>query len=260
MKPIGYIYLTTCTVNGKIYIGKHEFNGHYYLGSGMILMQAIKKYGKDKFKKKILRLCYDLHELRVWEHVYIVKYNATDRSIGYNIARGDVNLTEFNPAKLPEVREKMTKKNRETTSDPEYRKRQSEIMKEYYRTHVNPFKGKRHTEETKEKIRQKAIGRPSSNKGKPISEEQRRKQSIAMKGKFSKENNPNFGRRHSEEAKRKMSESKKVLYIGRKWITNGKTEKFVNIDNGIPQGYSLGRLKRKSNDRYKDLDFNQNRN
>ena len=110
MKPIGYIYLTTCLVNGKIYVGKHEFNGQKnYIGSGTIFKRAVKKYGKENFKRKILRLCYSLHELRVWEHVYIVKYKSHIRSIGYNIAKGDVNTSEYNPAKLPEVREKIRK-------------------------------------------------------------------------------------------------------------------------------------------------------
>ena len=60
-----------------------------------------------------MRLCYSLHELRVWEHVYIVKYKSYIRSIGYNIAKGgDVNTSEYNPAKLPEVREKMSLKKR----------------------------------------------------------------------------------------------------------------------------------------------------
>ena len=105
MKPIGYIYLTTCLANGKIYVGRHELNGDKkYIGSGELFKLSVKKYGKEKFKRKILRLCYSLHELRVWEHVYIVKYKSYIRSIGYNIAKGDVNTSEYNPAKLPEVR------------------------------------------------------------------------------------------------------------------------------------------------------------
>lgn len=48
----------------------------------------------------------------------------------------------------------------------------------------------------------------------------------------------------SKETRRKMSDIKKIQYIGRKWITNGECEKFVNINNGLPQGYYLGRLKK----------------
>lgn len=51
------IYKTINTVNNKFYIGKHktnmlEFDG--YLGSGKILKQAIKKYGKEKFIRETL--------------------------------------------------------------------------------------------------------------------------------------------------------------------------------------------------------------
>ena len=30
--------------------------------------------------------------------------------------------------------------------------------------------------------------------------------------------------------------------FGRSWINNGIESKFINIDNGIPEGFSLGRI------------------
>lgn len=52
-----FIYRTTCLVNGKTYIGqhKHNCNDKYYLGSGVIIKKAIKKYGKDNFVREILQ-------------------------------------------------------------------------------------------------------------------------------------------------------------------------------------------------------------
>jgi len=41
------IYKTTNLINGKYYIGKDKYNNPSYLGSGFILYQAIKKYGKE---------------------------------------------------------------------------------------------------------------------------------------------------------------------------------------------------------------------
>ena len=209
---IGFIYKTTCLVNGKIYIGKHEGSENdNYLGSGEIFSLALRKYGKENFKREILRRCETLHELRIWEYVYIKKYHSQNREIGYNIADGDVNSSEYNPAKLPEVREKMLIKNRQTTRDPEYRRRHSEIMKEYYKTHPATFTGKHHSEKTKEKIRQKRLGSVAYNRGVPASEEQKRKQSEKMKGRYVGEKNPNYGHRWTEEQRKHLSEVKRGL-------------------------------------------------
>lgn len=50
------IYKTTNLINDKIYIGKHQTENinDAYLGSGIALETAIKKYGKQNFKKEIL--------------------------------------------------------------------------------------------------------------------------------------------------------------------------------------------------------------
>ena len=209
---IGFIYKTTCLINGKIYVGKHEGSeSDNYLGSGTVFEFALKKYGRKNFKREILRRCETLHELRIWEHVFIKKYHAQDPSIGYNKADGDVNTSEYNPAKLPEVREKLLIKNRQTTRDPEYRRRHSEIMKEYYKTHSATFTGKHHSEETKEKIRQRRLGSVAYNKGVPASEEQKKKQSEKMKGRYVGEKNPNYGHRWTEEQRKHLSEVKRGL-------------------------------------------------
>lgn len=209
---IGFIYKTTCLTNGKIYIGKHEGDENDgYLGSGTAFEFALKKHGKENFKREILRRCKTLHELRIWEYVYIKKYHSQDKNIGYNIADGDVNTSEYNPAKLPEVIEKMTIKNRQTTQNPEYKKRQSEIMKEYFKTHPGTFTGRKHSEETRDKMRKKSLGRPSHNKGVPATEEQKRKQSEKMKGRYIGDKNPNYGKRWTEEQRRHLSEVKRGL-------------------------------------------------
>ena len=57
MIPLGFIYKTTNLVNGKIYVGKHEFSkdkrlNSSYLGSGVALKRAIIKYGKENFNRE----------------------------------------------------------------------------------------------------------------------------------------------------------------------------------------------------------------
>lgn len=82
------IYKTTNLLNGKIYIGKDARNDNTYFGSGLILKNAIKKYGIQNFKKEILETCNSFKELNEREIYWIKYYNSTDKTIGYNIAIG----------------------------------------------------------------------------------------------------------------------------------------------------------------------------
>lgn len=83
-----FIYKTTNLINGKIYVGKSERNRQTYLGSGKILKQAIKKYGKENFSREILETCSDKIELAKREIYWIDKLDSRNNKIGYNIAEG----------------------------------------------------------------------------------------------------------------------------------------------------------------------------
>ena len=95
----GYIYLTTNLVNGKIYIGQHiaqEFEPNKYIGSGILLKKAIKKYGKDNFKNELLCECLSQSELDEKEIYFISKFDSQNPEIGYNLCAGGVDKTNRN--------------------------------------------------------------------------------------------------------------------------------------------------------------------
>ena len=87
----GYIYITTNLVNRKKYIGQHEasrFEGNKYLGSGIMVTRAVKKYGESNFKVELLETCNSKQELDEAEISYIKKVDAANSDEFYNITYG----------------------------------------------------------------------------------------------------------------------------------------------------------------------------
>lgn len=82
------VYCTTNLINGKKYIGKDVRNSPSYIGSGTALINAIKKYGKENFKKEILCYCENKEQLKELEQYYIEYYQARNSLLFYNIAKG----------------------------------------------------------------------------------------------------------------------------------------------------------------------------
>lgn len=192
-----YIYRITNNINGKTYIGQHKYKklNDYYMGSGKILKQAYKKYGKKNFTKEILYKDIQYKATADSVEIYAI---AKERSIGkaeYNIANGG-NGPE---AISEETRKKLSEINKGKHLSEETKKKISENRK--------GFEG-HHSEETKRKISEANKGHTAWNKGKkmgPHSEEWKIKVSEANKGK------PSWmkGKHMSEETKKKISETMK---------------------------------------------------
>lgn len=90
MDPIGYVYKTTNLINQSVYIGQHKRSEKNldtgYYESGKILLNSIKKYGKENFSCEILCWCFSQEELNKREIQFIDKYKKTHKC--YNIAKG----------------------------------------------------------------------------------------------------------------------------------------------------------------------------
>ena len=227
MEIYGIIYKTTCLVNGKIYIGQTiHWQDKSYLGSGDALCEAVKKYGRKKFKRKILKVCYSQKQLDVWEMIMIRKYNSTDKSIGYNILSGTANeFGSINPAHIPEVVEKIRRK-----------------KKAKWRGEKCYWFGRKLSEETKKKLSNKAKKRLSDPTkapmyGKHLSDEAKLKISKSRIGKQS----PRKGVKLSEETKRKLSKAN----TGKRVINNGVINKVINENETLPKDWVYGRCKKK---------------
>jgi hypothetical protein len=95
---IFYVYKITNTINNKIYIGVHSTNNidDGYMGSGMALAKAFKKYGKENFYKEILEYCDDQESLYKRE-AEIVNKEFINRNDTYNLQTGGKGgLNNFN--------------------------------------------------------------------------------------------------------------------------------------------------------------------
>ena len=140
---MGVIYKTTNLVNNKIYIGKRIFSKEKFLknryyGSGKLLKEFIKKYGIENFSREIIEEV-DNNILGEREIYWINLYNSNNLDIGYNLTIGG--------------NSKYGRKSNNISDDT--KKKISESVSKYLAENGHPFQGKNHSEETKQKIREK---------------------------------------------------------------------------------------------------------
>ena len=99
-------------------------------------------------------------------------------------------------------------------------------------------KGKHHSKETKRKMSESMKGEKHPLYGKHHTEESKKKMSEANKGK----NHPLYGKHRSAETNKKISDAKK----GTICINNGVENRYIPLDEAIPEGFVRGMLKRKN--------------
>ena len=189
MKKYHFIYITTNTLNGRYYIGVHSTDNldDGYKGSGKLLKQAFKKYGKKNFTTKPIQFYNSKTLAEQWEE-YIVDETFIQFEDNYNLTTGGGLIYH-----TKEIRAKIS-------AYASGRIFSSEARKNMGASRI----GLKHSEETKKKMSESA-------KGKIFSEETRKKMSLNSNniGK----SNPMYGKNHTTEARKKMSEANKGKII-----------------------------------------------
>ena len=178
----GLIYKATNKTNGKSYVGQTIFTiverikGHIKSSNGQsnyYFHRAIRKYGEENFDWKVLSECNNMNELNKQEVHYIKEYDTYNS--GYNMTEGGGGTSGYNHTENTGLKMSKTRKGRFTGEE-------------------NSFYGKKHSEETKKKMRISTLkqfenGMPEetkkkiseSTKGIPTSEETRKKMSEVRK-------------------------------------------------------------------------------
>jgi group I intron endonuclease len=173
------IYSITNLINGKKYIGSHIVYGRKnYMGSGKLIIKALKKYGKINFKKEILEVCSA--EKVLLRETFYIKEMGSLYPLGYNLhPNGGSNFKGSQGLKhSKKAINKISKTRKKNFKDGVLNLSGSK----------NPMFKKTHSEQTK-----KIIGLKSSQK--IISEESRQNYRNAVLG----NKNPMFGKKHSLE-------------------------------------------------------------
>lgn len=191
-----FIYETINKINGTKYIGKHATDNldDGYLGSGLILLKAIKKYGRENFERNILLMCEDNQSLSEAEKEFITQDVINSKEY-YNIALGGyggkIVLDPLHPL-YEEVCAKISK----SKSSAESRKHNSEYTKKNHREKKVGMYGKKQSEKQKQAAREAQLGRKHS-------EERRQKQKESYEKTISDPNyiHPNKGRKKTDDMK-----------------------------------------------------------
>lgn len=133
-KPVGAVYITTCHINGKKYIGKFLYNRindwTKYLGSGRYLKEDIKKYGRDSFSKEIVKNYYSHKELEQAEEELILQTNAVHDDNYYNVKLSSVGGDIFTTNPRKEELRALRKKQMSGEGNHQYGKPKTKVMVE----------------------------------------------------------------------------------------------------------------------------------
>jgi hypothetical protein len=163
MKIVGY--KTVNKVNGKFYYGVRKLRNDKdsYIGSGLRLLEAVKKYGRDKFTRFDLVEFETLEEAFEWER-QIVTQELVDDPNCYNLKKGGHGGGE----PWDEERKQYHKEKGTYAKSKEVREKISQAAIERFQHESGTFTGKIHSKESRDLMSIQRKGLPGNNKGKKL--------------------------------------------------------------------------------------------
>lgn len=170
------------------------------MGSGKVLKLAIKKYGKENFRKEWLMFCEDAEELNYMERVF-VDQTWVERSDTYNLAIGGETPRHIHSGM----------KGRHHTDETKSK------LAVAHRGKPSPMKGKHFSLKARKAMSDAHKGLPSGRKGKRLSNEQRAKLSETTKARMT----PEMRQRISNSLTGRKKPEHSISMSGRKHYNNG---------------------------------------
>lgn len=269
MEKFYYFYKTSNLINGHYYYGVRSHKNpdkDPYLGSGIRLKEAIEKYGKENFKKDIQAYFPTMEKAYEYEAKVVTRDLVLDPNC-YNVQLGGDGGTlgsKFfihpETGKLVKVLPEFSQEYLDAGYVPWKRPHSLETRKKMSESHKGipgTMKGRHHSEETRKKISEAGKGRKHTEEWKQMMHDkfagQKRDPEIMGKAVATRRERGNL--KHTEEAKRKMSEAhkgKEAWNKGKKgltqnlfWINNGEKNRRVTLEEQsrlCKEGWKTGRM------------------
>lgn len=182
-----YLYLKKHKTANKFYLGKTEQDPMKYQGSGLYWQKLLKKHGND-VETVVLKECLNNEEVREWGMYYSKLWNIVENDLFANLKEESGDGGSY--AHKEKTKQLLSEKAQQRAKDSKYISNLREGQRRRFANGAEgTFKGKKHSEETKQRLR-------ANREGSRASVETKQKMSESQKG-----------RTHSEETKQKMSSS-----------------------------------------------------
>jgi len=210
------IYEITNLINGKNYIGQHitENVNDGYMGGGVAIRSAIKKYGVKNFKKEILLYAKNEAALNFFEKC-LVTPEFIELKTNYNLKEGGGSCGKFSE----EARKKMSLSRMGRKMSSETIKKRQETKRLWGTTTKGRKMPPKNPESIKKMLETKML-RGTTRKGKKLSPEQIQKMSLA-----------NLGKKLNPETKLKIS----LAHKGKKLSSETKAKMSLAAKNRSPE-------------------------